>query len=402
MEKTSNSNSSAFDAWMKSQKDYFDTLTDVTEKFQTAMKSMDFTAKAAPEGADLAGLYRQWQETFGKYYEGLLKATPFAAGHGTVAKLFGCADTYVKLYEFWEPIAKAVQERAMSGKDLRELFDPEQYQEVLGKIFGFGSAAAAEEFAGQASRIVETLVSKSELFAGPWTEAVKKNMEAMAGMASGDADAGDNVFHNIYAAFEETFGKAFKMPAVGKDREKAELLLETMDKYSVFLARNAQYQQRILATGREAMEEVLSAYAEKIGSGEEVGGFDDFFQMWTSLQEKEYLALFNTDEFSQLQATVLESALDARSWFNKLMELFLSDYPLALRSEMDALYKTVYELKKSVRRIGREQDDREGLLKEIAALKRRVTALEGKGKAAKTTTTRSKTTKRASRKGAKK
>ena len=68
----------------------------------------------------------------------------------------------------------------------------------------------------------------------------------MAGMASGDVDAGDNMFHNIYAAFEETFGKAFKMPAVGKDREKAELLLETMDKYSVFLARNAEYQQKIM------------------------------------------------------------------------------------------------------------------------------------------------------------
>ena len=192
MEKTSDSSSSAFDAWMKSQKDYFDTLTDVTEKFQTAMKGADFTAGAAPEGAGLAGLYRQWQETFGRYYEGLLKTAPFAAGHGTAAKLFGCADTYVKLFEFWEPMAKALQERALSGKDLEKLFDAEQYKEVLGRIFGFGAAATAEEFAGQASRLVETLVSKSELFAGPWSEAMKKNMEAVAGidLRQGLQDAG--------------------------------------------------------------------------------------------------------------------------------------------------------------------------------------------------------------------
>jgi polyhydroxyalkanoate synthesis regulator phasin len=38
----------------------------------------------------------------------------------------------------------------------------------------------------------------------------------------------------------------------------------------------------------------------------------------------------------------------------KLMELHLYDYPIALRSEMDDLYKTIYELKKKVKSLEKQ------------------------------------------------
>jgi polyhydroxyalkanoate synthesis regulator phasin len=36
------------------------------------------------------------------------------------------------------------------------------------------------------------------------------------------------------------------------------------------------------------------------------------------------------------------------------MELYLYDFPVALRSEMDDLYKTVYELKKKVKSLEKQ------------------------------------------------
>jgi hypothetical protein len=36
------------------------------------------------------------------------------------------------------------------------------------------------------------------------------------------------------------------------------------------------------------------------------------------------------------------------------MELYLYDFPIALRSEMDDLYKTVYELKKKVKSLEKQ------------------------------------------------
>jgi len=36
------------------------------------------------------------------------------------------------------------------------------------------------------------------------------------------------------------------------------------------------------------------------------------------------------------------------------MELYLYDFPIALRSEMDDLYKTVYDLKKKVKSLEKQ------------------------------------------------
>ncbi len=378
MGKSADKNSSVFDAWMKSQRDYFDTWTDVTEKFQKALQGMDFAAGTASEAADLFGLYRRWRETFGKYFDGVLRSNPLSATQDTLSKLFGSADAYVWLYEFWAPMVKALQERALSGEAYKDLFDSSKYMEVLNRIFGFSSAETLNEFVTQASSLVETWGAKGELLLKPWSEAMAKNMDALTGMAAGDADASMQILHNIYAAFDSTFGKAFKIPAVGKDREQIELLLKTLDKYAVFLARNTEYQHAIVTTGQKAMEKVVAAYAEKLKGNGEVTGFDEFFELWTSVQEKEYLALFRTRDFARLQGAVLDAALDVRRHFYKLMELFLSDYPVALRSEMDDIYKTIYTMKKSLRELKKMGAGMVGMQEEMAALKRRVAAVEKK------------------------
>jgi polyhydroxyalkanoate synthesis regulator phasin len=55
-----------------------------------------------------------------------------------------------------------------------------------------------------------------------------------------------------------------------------------------------------------------------------------------------------------MQGELLETGLKLRQHNFKLMELYLYDYPIALRSEMDDLYKTVYELKKKVRSLEKQ------------------------------------------------
>ncbi len=378
MGKSADKNASVFDAWVKSQKDYFDTWTDVTEKFQQALRGIDLAAGATSDAADLFGLYRHWRQTFGKYFDSVLNSNPLSATQDTMSKLFGTADTYVWLYEYWAPMVKALQERALSGDAFKDVFDPSKYAELLNKIFGFRAAETLNEFVTQASSLVETWGAKGELLLRPWSEAMAKNVDALTGMAAGDADASMEILHNVYAAFDSTFGKAFKIPAVGKDREQIELLLKTLDKYAVFLARNTEYQHTIVSTGQRAMEKVVGACAEKLTSNGEVAGFEDFFELWTSVQEKEYLALFKTEDFARLQGSVLDAALDVRSHFYKLMELFLSDYPVALRSEMDDIYKTIYTIKKSLRELKKVGAGMIGMQQEMASLKRRVSAMEEK------------------------
>jgi len=123
------------------------------------------------------------------------------------------------------------------------------------------------------------------------------------------------------------------------------------DDLAVFLARNTAFQYKIYVTGIEAMEKVLESVAQKIRNGEEIKTFEEFFDLWIDVSERKFFEVFRTEEFSVMQGELLDSSLNMRRHFQKLMELYLFDFPVALRSEMDDLYKTVYDLKKKVRNL---------------------------------------------------
>ena len=59
----------------------------------------------------------------------------------------------------------------------------------------------------------------------------------------------------MYGIFENATGKVFSAPAVGKDREKMELLSKCAKAMSPFAANNIEYQQMMQITGQEAMQD---------------------------------------------------------------------------------------------------------------------------------------------------
>ncbi|MBU0567325.1 hypothetical protein KKC52_04650 [bacterium] len=378
MEKTSAKSSAFYDSWLKSQGDFLKNWTKTAENFQKAFTGMSWTKGAAKDTQDISGIYNLWGETFGKYFDVIIKSYPLNAGTDTSAKLFKGADAYMKLYEFWKPVINALQEKGLDIGSYKDVLDFSNYREVMDKIFGFSSPGAMQEFYGQASHLMETWGSKGQIFVKPWMDLIQKNIDASLDLASGDPEASLNISHNIYSAFESTFGKVFKMPAVGKDREETELWLKVLDRYSIFLSKNVEFQHVMYKTGQKAMDEVMEAVAKKIKEGEDITSFDEFFKLWAKVNEKTFLELFKTEEFSKLQGIVLDVSLDARKHFQQLMELYLSDFPVALRSEMDDAYKTIYNLNKNVRALMKKSAGIDEMQQEITALKEKLDMVEKK------------------------
>ena len=378
MDKFTGNASAMFDSWFKLQKEYMDNWNSAANSFQNTFKGMDWSKNTKSETQDVFGFYQSWKDTFGKYFDTTMKSYPGGVNTDTMSKLFGGADVYVKLYEFWEPLIKSIQESALDPESYKEMFKPEKYREMINNIFGFTSPEGIAEFCGQTSEMFETWGGKSHLFIKPWADAIQENMDSYTAFTKGDVEAGYNIFHNIYSAFEKTFGKSFKIPAVGKDRQEIELMLKAFDKYAVFLAKNTEFQHKIFITGQNAMEKVVESIAEKIKNGEEFTGFDQFFRLWAEVNEKDFLELFKTEEFAKLQGVVLDVSLDARMCFQQLLELYLEDFPIALRSEMNDVHKSVYTLKKNVRKILRQEKDAGELQKEVSGLKETVNAMNKK------------------------
>jgi class III poly(R)-hydroxyalkanoic acid synthase PhaE subunit len=153
----------------------------------------------------------------------------------------------------------------------------------------------------------------------------------------------------MYGIIENATGKLFSAPAVGKDREKMELLSKCAKAMSAFAANNIEYQQMMQVTGQEAMQEVVKALAAKIEAGEKFEQFDEFFALWIDTNEKAFYKLFQTKAFSQKRNALTEAGFNARKLYNEIVERELVELPIARRSEMDEVYKIIYELRKQVK-----------------------------------------------------
>ena len=317
-----------FDTWFKSQEKFIENWMETSKKMQQSILKPGMPGEGIKETVDIAA--------------------------DTASKLFSSPNVCMKLTEIWLPLLDAIRERTGDIDSYMDLFDPVKYKEVMDQIFGLSSPETMAEFYEQAAKLLQTFGTSTMGFMGPWTEAMQKNLKILPQFAEGHPESFMNIFHNMFNSFDSTFGKVFHIPAVGKDREKVELILKGLDDVSVYLAKNTEHQQIMYVTGLAAMEQVVETIAKKVRDGKEVKDFSEFFNLWIEVNEKAYYALFQTEEFSKLQGELLESTLTVRKHFFKLMELYLYDFPIALRSEMDDLYKTIYDLKNKVKSLEKQ------------------------------------------------
>jgi class III poly(R)-hydroxyalkanoic acid synthase PhaE subunit len=342
---------SYFDAWHKAQESLFDGFIENTKRTQQL-----FLGTQAPAFGGGAGgfnnLYTTWANA-------VLDSLGGSANSDTrvlkdnLSKLLGGSNAYQKLYQLWLPLMKAAQEKSLNPDAYQAFVNPSQYKDLIDKVFGF-EPEAITLMLDQASRLLELVTASGQQFSKPWNDAAKSGLAAFPQFAEGHPESFINVFHSLFNAFDNTVGRTFHVPPVGKDREKIELLLRGFDDLSVYAAKNAEYQHVMYLTALTALEKVIETLAEKIRSGEEIKKFDEFFDIWIDVSEQAYFKLFQTEEFAKLQGELLDTGLNVKAHFFKITEMQLEDYPVVLRSEMDDLYKTVYDLKKKVKTLEKQ------------------------------------------------
>jgi class III poly(R)-hydroxyalkanoic acid synthase PhaE subunit len=342
---------SYFDAWLKAQETVFDGFIENTKRTQQLFNGAQTPAYAVDTGG-FNNLYSSWANAVLNSL-GVAETGDARVLQDNLGKILGGSNAYLKLYEIWLPLFKAAQNKTLSPEAYQALVNPGQYKDFIDKAFGF-DPEAIKLMLDQATRILELATGSGQQFSKPWSDAAKSSLAAFPQFADGHPESFIKAFHSLFNAFDNTVGRTFHVPPVGKDREKIGLLLRGFDDLSVYAAKNAEYQHVMYLTGLTALEKVIESLSEKVRSGEEIKKFDEFFDIWIDVSEQAYFKLFQTEEFAKLQGELLDTGLNVRKHFFKITEMQLEDLPVVLRSEMDDLYKTVYDLKKKVKTLEKQ------------------------------------------------
>jgi polyhydroxyalkanoate synthesis regulator phasin len=333
---------------MKSWMEAGENLRQAFQEPETAKK----TRNLRDEWMDMS---QSWASTMREVFDNMMNTLSKGIGRETLANIFSSAETYMKLFEFWLPIYKSLQEKTFDPAAYRRFIDSSQYQEILDKVFDFVSPGAVKELYDQAIKYLETVTPFARSFTTQLADLARSGAGMYAGMLAGDWDEMLKAHENALDAYKRSLGPMFKLPAFGKFREHVELALDMLRKYPAFMVRYAKYQSMIHATGRETMEKVMAQFAQKLKDRAAAPSYDEFFKIWAEMNEQAYNELFSAEAFVTLQNEVHNAGLEIKRDFQNLMELALAPYPVVLRSEMDELYKTVHDLKKRVHDLEKEK-----------------------------------------------
>lgn len=177
--------------------------------------------------------------------------------------------------------------------------------------------------------------------------------------ASTEAYRYDNIDENLFRIwsdiYEKEFRKFFNIPQLGLLRTYQEKANQMADKYNLFQAQLSEF-LRLLGLPfnhtLQLMQEELSVMASK---GELPEDPQIYYQMWVRMLEGHFMTLFQTTEYVESLGRTISSLADFSASRDAVLEDILSTLPVARKTELDDMARDLYELKKRLRKLEKEQ-----------------------------------------------
>jgi polyhydroxyalkanoate synthase subunit PhaE len=168
-------------------------------------------------------------------------------------------------------------------------------------------------------------------------------------------------FNNLYwnRFYEEAFGNWLQAPLLGLPREINRKLLDGFEAWRALYQASTNYQillADIQVRSFETLMKKLVAIAEK---GQPVKDWRQFQDLWSVVSDEVFEATFCQPENLKIRGQFINSLNNYRLQQQQLMQLYLKAMNLPLRSEVDEIHKTIYELRKEVKSLKKALAEKE-------------------------------------------
>ena len=261
------------------------------------------------------------------------------------------ADSYMKFYELWQPVMTAMQDNTPKSMDeLRNMMDPKRFKEFMDKMFNFDAIKPMNEYMNQyGQQMAQAWEQGQKMFPAmqQWSEAMKN------GMPQGNLFIQDS-FRQMYAEYQKSVSPFFRLTQQGKQKEMSDLTEDTFEKYAEAANKLTALQQMIYMGGAKALEQMLATTVEKAKEGVQYKDTTELYNDWINMSGQTFESLFATEDFSKLQGELVALDVQIRGNMEKQMEMMLAPYPVVLRSQLDEVIKSNYDLKKRVHELEKQ------------------------------------------------
>ncbi|WP_250121753.1 class III poly(R)-hydroxyalkanoic acid synthase subunit PhaE [Chroococcidiopsis sp. CCMEE 29] len=182
-----------------------------------------------------------------------------------------------------------------------------------------------------------------------WAKPLQQSLEIASRSALGDRSAAMELTNLYWDIYENTFGSFLLSPSLGYTREFNHKLLKAFDTWINFYKASFDYQLVLLDIWVRAFEELMRELASSEEKDETVQNWRQFLQVWSSVFDQVFAQTFRSKHTLEIRGKFLKSAMTYRLHQQQLMEVFLKMNDLPVRSEVDEIHRSIYELRKEVK-----------------------------------------------------
>ncbi|MDZ4759345.1 MAG: poly(R)-hydroxyalkanoic acid synthase subunit PhaE [Bacteroidota bacterium] len=339
-----------FNGWLGTQMDLFKNFIGTYQHMsKDGIKNMPPFSQLNGMSQDWTGLYNKWNETMNQSWSGMTGNFQNGDLKNSFTNMVGNANNYLKFMEMWGPIIKLLNTNSFDTKQFQSLFNMDAYKSMMDNMFNL--MPGMKDLSGNSKNMMDQ-----------WTKQGTEQMNNLFGNASNpfaNMFAGNNNnnmmgswmdnYKNMYETMQNAAAPLAKMMTPGPGKNMMEDSSRINNMMVHFGMQNAQMQQHIYNTGLKASQTVAETWSKKMQKGEKFDNPMALYTEWLSINDKVFVELFESKEYSNLQSDLSANGMKLKKEIDLQTEKMMANLPIITRSEMDELYKTIYELKKRVR-----------------------------------------------------
>jgi polyhydroxyalkanoate synthesis regulator phasin len=307
--------------------------------------NMDAWKKA---GENTTNIFNQWYEMLNSHFADMQKNFQGGTVQDAYRNMVNVQEGFTRFSQMWAPMWKSIQEKTFNTEMYKQWINPEMYKDLMDKFFGFMPESSRQYMQHFTAMMQEGMKQAGQMGMNNFQQMRTMMPGFNTSEMFGNALSGYNTW---YGMLNNAVSPIVRMMTPNQETKNLVEWSDIANRMMVYNIKNAELQYMIYSQGAKVMDKLAENVMNKVQNGEEINSMMAMYQEWMNISDKIFVALFESDEYSQLMAEVSAMQLRLRKDIEAQLEKLMVGIPVATRSEMDEMYKTIYELKKQVRQL---------------------------------------------------
>ncbi len=260
-------------------------------------------------------------------------------------------NSLTKFSDLWAPMFNSMKDGKFDMTQFNSLMNPAKYKEFMDNFFNFmpdSSKQAMEQMQTTFVNTMKEMATMGNTNYGFMKHAMSTN--PLAGM--GSQTSMWDMYTMMRNAMNEASSPLTKLMEGNPTIESINKWNEIYDRMVEFNTKNNELQYMMYQHGAKVMQEVAESVMAKMQNGESVDSIVKVYQEWMMKGDQVFTTLFETDAYSALMTEVSSLQMKLKMDMEQQMEKMLfANMPIATRTEMDEVYKSLYDVKKMARNL---------------------------------------------------